>query len=54
MDSCKARLHNFATLELLAGTDIQTLARQMEPSVLMLERHYSKLTETLAAGKLAG
>jgi len=43
-----------ATLELLAGTDIHTLARQMGTSVLMLERHYSKLTATLATGKLAG
>jgi len=34
-------------------TDIHTLARQMDTSVLMLERHYSKLTATLAAGKLA-
>ena len=41
------------TEELLAGTDIHTLARQMGTSVVMLERHYSKLTATLAAGKLA-
>jgi integrase len=46
--------HTYATLELLSGTDIHTLARQMGTSVLMLERHYSKLTATLAAGKLAG
>lgn len=45
--------HTYATTELLAGTDIHTLARQMGTSVLMLERHYSKLTATLAAGKLA-
>jgi len=45
--------HTYATLELLAGTDIHTLARQMGTSVLMLERHYSKLSATLAAGKLA-
>jgi hypothetical protein len=38
----------------LSGTDIHTLARQMGTSVLMLERHYSKLTATLAADKLAG
>jgi integrase len=43
----------YATVELLAGTDIHTLARQMGTSVVMLERHYSKLTATLAAGKLA-
>jgi hypothetical protein len=31
-----------------------SLARQMGTRVLMLERHYSKLTATLAAGELAG
>ncbi len=46
--------HTYATAELLVGTDIHTLARQMGTSVVMLERHYSKLTATLAAGQLAG
>jgi integrase len=45
--------HTYATMELLAGTDIHTVARQMGTSVLMLERHYSKLTATLAAQQLA-
>ena len=45
--------HTYATVELLAGTDIHTLARQMGTSVLMLERHYSKLTATMAAEQLA-
>jgi hypothetical protein len=36
-----------------AGTDIHTLARQMGTSVTMLERHYSKLTATMAAEQLA-
>jgi hypothetical protein len=45
--------HTYATLELLAGTDIHILARQMGTSVLMLGRHYSKLTATLTAGELA-
>ena len=46
--------HTYATLELLrAGTDIHTLARQMGNSAAMLERHYSKLTATMAAEKLA-
>jgi len=45
--------HTYATLELLAGTDIHTLARQMGTSVVMLERHYSKLTATMAAAELA-
>ncbi len=45
--------HTYATLELLAETDIHTLARQMGTSVRMLEAHYSKLTATLAADRLA-
>jgi integrase len=46
--------HTYATLELLrAGADIQTLARQMGTSAAMLERHYSKLTATMAAERLA-
>jgi integrase len=45
--------HTYATMELLSGTDIHTLARQMGTSVLMLERHYSKLTATMAADRLA-
>ena len=45
--------HTYATLELLAATDIHTLARQMGTSVRMLEAHYSKLTATLAADRLA-
>ncbi len=45
--------HTYATLELLAGTDIHTLAKQMGTSVRMLEAHYSKLTATLAADRLA-
>ena len=45
--------HTYATAELLAGTDIHTLARQMGTSVAMLEKHYSKLTATMAAAKLS-
>jgi len=45
--------HTYATNELLSGTDIHTLAKQMGTSVSMLERHYGKLTATLAAGRLA-
>jgi hypothetical protein len=37
----------------MSGTDIHTLARQMGTSVTMLERHYSKLTATMAAERLA-
>jgi integrase len=45
--------HTHATMELLSGTDIHTVARQMGTSVLMLERHYTKLTATMAAEQLA-
>jgi len=45
--------HTYATKELLNGTNIHTLARQMGTSVVMLERHYSKLTATMAAESLA-
>jgi len=44
--------HTYATAELLAGTDIHTVARQMGTSVLMLERHYSKLTVMMRASML--
>lgn len=44
--------HTYATVELLAGTEIHTLARQMGTSVGMLEKHYSKLTATMAAEQL--
>jgi integrase len=45
--------HTYATFALADGIPIHTLARQMGTSVGMIERHYSKLTATLAAGKLA-
>jgi integrase len=46
--------HTYATLELLGkGTDIHTLSRQMGNSAAMIERHYSKLTATMAAERLA-
>ena len=45
--------HTYATLALVSGdVDIHTLSRQMGTSVAMLERHYSKLTATMAAAKL--
>ena len=45
--------HTYATLELLEhGTDIHTLAKQMGNSAAMIERHYSKLTPTMAAERL--
>jgi hypothetical protein len=34
-------------------TDIHTLAKQMGNSAAMIERHYSKLTATMAADRLA-
>lgn len=46
--------HTYATLELLENhTDIHTLAKQMGNSALMIEKHYSKLTATMAADRLA-
>lgn len=46
--------HTYATLELLKNsTDIHTLSKQMGNSAAMIERHYSKLTATMAADKLA-
>ena len=46
--------HTYATLALLSGeVDIHTLARQMGNSAAMIERHYSKLTATMAAERLA-
>jgi integrase len=45
--------HTYATLELLEhGTDIHTLAKQMGNSAGMIEKHYSKLTATMAAERL--
>ena len=43
----------YATADLLAGTEIHTLAKQMGTSVRMLEQHYSRLTATMAAERLA-
>ena len=46
--------HTYATQALLAKrTDIHTLARQVENSAAMIERHFSKLTVTMAADRLA-
>ena len=45
--------HPYATQELFARADVHSLTKQMGTSVLMLERHYSKLTATMAADKLA-
>ena len=46
--------HTYATLEMLRGeVDIHTLSKQMGNSALMIERHYSKLTATMAADRLA-
>jgi len=45
--------HTYATQALATGIDIHTLAKQMGTSVGMIERHYSKLTATMAADRLA-
>jgi hypothetical protein len=45
---------NSRSMALLRGAvDIHTLSRQMGNSAAMIERHYSKLTATLAAERLA-
>jgi len=50
---CSLR-HTYATLELIEKrTDIHTLSKQMGNSAVMLERHYSKMTVTMAAERLA-
>ena len=46
--------HTYATLELLTNNiDIHTLSKQLGNSAVMIERHYSKLTATMAAERLA-
>ena len=46
--------HTYATLELTENrTDLHTLAKQMGTSVGMIEKHYSKMTATMAADRLA-
>ena len=45
--------HTYATQALATGIDIHTLAKQMGTSVGMIERHYSKMTATMAAERLA-
>ncbi len=45
--------HTYATRALAKGVDTHTLARQMGTSVAMIERHYSKMTATMAAERLA-
>ncbi len=46
--------HTYATLELMGGAvDIHTLSKQLGNSAVMIERHYSKLTATMAADRLA-
>jgi len=46
--------HTYATFELLRhSTDIHTLSKQMGNSAAMIEKHYSKLTATMAAERLA-
>jgi integrase len=46
--------HTYATMALMDGQmDMHTVAKQMGTSVGMLEQHYSKLTATMAADRLA-
>jgi integrase len=46
--------HSYATISLMDGQmDMHTLAKQMGTSIGMLEQHYSKMTATMAADRLA-
>jgi integrase len=46
--------YTYATMDMLRGeVDIHTLSKQMGISAAMDERHCSKLTATMAAGRLA-
>ena len=45
--------HTYATEALAKGIDIHTLAKQMGTSVVMIEKHYSKLTAMMSADRLA-
>ena len=46
--------HCYATMSLMDGQmDMHTLAKQMGTSIGMLEQHYSKMTATMAAKRLA-
>lgn len=44
--------HYYATQQLLASVPMHTLAKNMGTSVIMLERHYSKLTPIMAVEQL--
>jgi integrase len=46
--------HTYATFQILNGVDYHTLEKNMGTSIGMLERHYSHLTQTLAANELIG
>ena len=45
--------HTYATVQIIAGIDYHKLAKNMGTSIVILERHYSHLTPTLAAKELA-
>jgi integrase len=46
--------HTYATQQLVAGTTIHQLAKQLGNSSQMVEQHYSKLSPSLIADQLAG
>ena len=43
-----------ATFQIFNGVDYHTLSKNLGTSIGMLEKHYSHLTPTLGANKLAG
>ncbi len=51
MDATLCR--TYATTELFAGIDIHTLSRKMGYSAGIIEKHYSNLTATMAADRMA-
>lgn len=44
--------HTYATMKLLGGLEIHTLANQMGTSVAMIEQHYSHIIPTLNADRI--
>ena len=46
--------HTYATFQIFNGVDYHTLSKNLGTSIGMLEKHYSHLTPTLGANKLAG
>ena len=46
--------HTYVTFQIFNGIDYHMLSKNLGTSIGMLEKHYSHLTPTLGANKLAG